>query len=159
MATGNKSLLGLVFLMASCNDDAKTTTSVQTDTAQQSQSVIMDTVSSGCYTQVVGRDTSNLQIEGKGNSVTGSLSYDFHEKDRNEGSLQGEQSGDTIIAWYLFKSEGMVSVRQVAWKINGEELWPAVGEMTQRNDTALFAQPDRLRYDSTRPFKKIACVI
>jgi len=87
------------------------------------------------------------------------LSYNIYQKDRNDGTLQAEVTGDIIKGWYLFKSEGIISVREVAWKINADELWPATGEVIQRNDTTLFAQPDKLRFDNSRPFKKVACVI
>ena len=83
----------------------------------------------GCFSQVVKSDTALLQMENNKGNVTGALTYDFYQKDRNDGTLQAEQTGDIINGWYLFKSEGIMSVRQVAWKINGNELWPAIGEV------------------------------
>jgi hypothetical protein len=91
--------------------------------------------------------------------VNGSLSYNIYQKDRNDGTLQAELAGNIISGWYLFKSEGVISVRQVSWKINADDLWPAIGEMIQKNDTAMFVQPDKLQYDSSRPFKKVPCII
>lgn len=67
-----------------------------------------DSLSSGCYSQIAGRDTANLQIENKGGSVSGALSYNIFQKDRNDGTLQGEMSGDILMGWYLFKSEGII---------------------------------------------------
>ncbi len=118
-----------------------------------------DSLSSGCYSQIAGRDTANLQIENKGGSVSGALSYNIFQKDRNDGTLQGEMSGDILMGWYLFKSEGIISVRQVAWKIVARELWPGTGEMIERNDTMFFSLPGKLQYDSTRPFKKVDCML
>jgi hypothetical protein len=34
-----------------------------------------------------------------------------------------------------------------------------MGKVVQRSDTTRFAEPDKLQYDSLRPFKKVACVI
>lgn len=152
-------LLVVVWLAVACNNEGKTSTQAENDTAIAAIVPAKDTLASGCYSQIVKRDTSLLQLQAKDSSVTGSLSYAIYEKDRNDGSLQAEQSGDVIKGWYLFKSEGIISVRQVAWKIKGEELWPAMGEVMQKNDTTLFAQPDLLQFDSTRPFKKVPCVI
>ena len=159
MATKAKALLGLFLILGSCNDEGKTSSDINEDSVNTVKTVIADTVSLGCYSQIADRDTSSLQIEGKGNTITGTLSYNIYQKDRSAGSIQAELSGDTTKGWYLFKSEGIVSVRQVAWKINGEELWPALGEMTQRNDTMIFVQLNNLKYDNTRPFKKVPCVI
>ncbi|WP_276504416.1 hypothetical protein [Terrimonas pollutisoli] len=159
MNKGIKALLAFVLLAGSCNNEGKTSTQVEKDSITPPNMIAEDTLSSGCYSQIVQRDTSSLQLQKKGSSLTGALSYSIYQKDRNDGTVMVEQSEDIIKGWYLFKSEGIISVRQVAWKINGEELWPATGEVTQKNDTTLFAKPDQLRFDSTRPFKKVSCVI
>lgn len=160
MTTRNRALICLIFLLASCNDEGKTSSAeLNNDSVDPVDTIVTDTIPTGCYVQAIERDTATLQIEAKTNTVTGSLSYRIFEKDRNEGTVQADRSGDTIKGWYLFKSEGIISVREVAWKINGEELWPAIGDVIQRNDTTLFAQPDNLKYDSSRPFRKVPCVI
>ncbi len=151
--------LGLLFLTAACNDEAKTSDAKLNFDTLSSKSLASDTLPVGCYSQLIGRDTAALQIETKGTHVTGSLSYNIFEKDRNDGTIQADQSGNIIRGWYLFKSEGIISVREVAWQLHGDELWPAIGEIIQRNDTTLFASPGNLKFDSKRPFKKVACVI
>ncbi len=160
MELKNIGLLGLFLFAGACNNNGKSSAEINADTANSTAATtIAGPVSSGCYSQIIERDTSLLQIEQKGNTVTGSLSYNIYQKDRNDGTLQADITGDIIKGWYLFKSEGVVSVREVAWKINADQLWPAIGEVTQKNDTTMFAQPGNLRYDSSRPFKKVECVI
>lgn len=161
MSVKNIVLLGFIMLWGSCNNEGKTSAEIKKDSVDKTTmtKVIPDSLSAGCYSQIAGRDTANLQIENKSNSVTGSLSYNIFQKDRNDGTLQAEVSGDVLTGWYLFKSEGIISVRQVAWKIKDNELWQGRGEMTQKNDTMFFSMPDKLEYDSTRPFKKVACII
>ncbi len=151
-------LLLLFLITGACNNDGQSTTEIKNDSIA-SKLTAVDSVFSGCYAQIIERDTSLLQFSTKNNTINGTLSYNLYEKDRNDGTLQGEVAGDTIKGWYLFKSEGIISVRQVAWKVNGDELWPATGDIIQKNDTALFAQPDKLQFDNTRPFKKIPCII
>jgi len=159
MLLKNLGLLGLFLFAGACNNNGKSSGELSSDTVVNSMSIAVDSLSSGCYSQIVQRDTAFLQLENKGGIVNGSLSYNIYQKDRNDGTLQAELAGDVITGWYLFKSEGVVSVRQVSWKINADDLWPAIGEMIQRNDTAMFAQPDKLQYDSSRPFKKVPCII
>ena len=152
--------IGLMILSTgACNNDGRKPAEITADTVISSSVATVDSLSSGCYSQIIKRDTSLLQLEQKANTVTGALSYNIYQKDRNDGTVQAESVGDIITGWYLFRSEGIVSVRQVSWKINGDELWPGMGEVIQKNDTVLFVQPGNLEYDSTRPFKKIPCII
>jgi hypothetical protein len=161
MPVKNIILLGVVILCGACSNEGKTSSEIMKDSinAEKAATLGIESPSSGCYSQISGRDTASLQIENKDNSVTGSLLYNFFQKDRNNGTLQAEISGDILTGWYLFKSEGVISVRQVAWKIKGSELWQGTGEMAEKNDTMFFSLPDKLEYDSTRPFKKVACII
>ncbi len=160
MLLKNTGLLGLFLFAGACNNNGKSSAEINSDTVvNNTATAVVDSLSSGCFSQIVDRDTSLLQIQQKENTVNGTLSYNLYQKDRNDGTLQAEVSGDIIKGWYLFKSEGIISVREVSWKINGEELWPAMDEMIPKNDTMMFAQPDKLRYESSRPFKKVPCVI
>lgn len=159
MKVTNRLLLGVILLIGSCNDKGKTSSSVLQDSAIITKTAGVDTAVSGCFSQVVRNDTALLEVENNKGNVTGVLTYNYYQKDRNDGTLQGEQTGDIIKGWYLFKSEGVMSVRQVSWKINGNELWPAVGDVTEKNDTTVFAQPGKLRYDSANAFRKIPCII
>lgn len=154
-------LVGFILLSGSCNNEGNTSSEIKEDPIKSEtvNKVIPDSLFSGCYSQIAGRDTANLQIENKGGSVGGALSYAIFQKDRNDGTLQGEMSGGILTGWYLFKSEGIISVRQVAWKIKGSELWPGTGEVIERKDTMFFSLPDKLQYDSTRPFRKVDCIL
>jgi hypothetical protein len=154
-------MLGFTMLCGSCNNVGKTSAEIKNDLTDSATvtKAIADSLSSGCYSQIAGRDTANLQMENKDSSINGTLSYNIFQKDRNDGTVQGEITGDILKGWYLFKSEGIISVRQVAWKIRGNELWPGTGEMVQKNDTMFFSLPGKLKFDSTRPFRKVACVI
>ena len=99
---------------------------------------LIDSLPSGCYSQIVARDTSFPKLENKDSSINGSLTYNIFQKDRNDGTLQAEITGSILRGWYLFKSEGIISVRQSASKIKGNELWPGTGEVIQKNDTMFF---------------------
>ena len=151
--------LGIVLLIVACNNGNKTSSSVENEKADTLKTAATDTISSGCFSQVVQKDTALLQLESNKGNISGVLTYNYFQKDRNDGTLKGEQTGEIIKGWYLFKSEGTMSVRQVSWKVAGNELWPAMGEIVEKNDPVVFKEPEKLRYDSAHPFKKIPCII
>jgi hypothetical protein len=155
---------GLLCILAACNnpgdkigDAGSNTTDTLSNTSGSTSSY--DTTLTGCYSSISKRDTAALQIETKGAVIAGPLTYSIFEKDRNVGEFQGEVRGNILTGWYLFKSEGMMSVRQVAWKISGTSLWPAIGDIVQRGDTALFKDESNLRFDSTNAFRKVPCTL
>lgn len=155
-------LIASILTMACSNNKATTETRETTGTdtlLKDSLPVASDTVLSGCYSLTANRDTASLQVQVRGNTARGSLSYNLFEKDRNDGTFEGEIANGILTGWYLFRSEGKMSVRQVAWKIQSGYLWPATSEIMVRNDTAMFKNPQNLSFDSSRVFVKVKCVI
>ncbi|TXJ25896.1 MAG: hypothetical protein E6Q24_13490 [Chitinophagaceae bacterium] len=154
---------GLLCTLIACNNPGEkiSNNSNPNDStaASTSATAALDTTLAGCYSSIYKRDTSALQIETRGAVISGPLSYNLFEKDRNDGNFQGEVNGNVLSGWYLFRSEGVMSVRQVAWKIKGNHLWPATGEVQQRGDTMFFKNMDQLQYDSLHPFVKVACTL
>ncbi len=157
-------LAGLAVIM-SCNNSDKDKDASGTDSPAAAEPAPLLTPAekaaalAGCYSVVHNRDTSSLQLEVNGTNVTGPLTYILYEKDKNDGTIQAEVSGDLLTGWYFFKSEGIMSVRQVIWKIHKNELWPGMGEMRSSKDTLLFKDPSSLQYDSTHPFVKVPCML
>jgi hypothetical protein len=154
----------VVFLaVAACTNNEQQTTRedslTRNDTLPRDTVVVIDTVLSGCYSMMVNRDTASLQMQVKGTQVTGSINNDLDGKDRNDGTFEGEIMNDRLTGWYLFRSEGLMSVRQIAFRIGNGYLWPANGEVIVRNDSTFFKDINQLRFDSTRPFVKVRCVI
>jgi hypothetical protein len=156
-----KGLVASFLLLFACNSNQSSgqEESNNDSTVQTGINNVQDTLVSGCYSLINGRDTASLVIEKKGTIVSGSLSYNLFEKDRNDGTFTGEITGNRINVWYMFRSEGIMSVRQEAWQINNGQLWPATGEVTVRNDTARFADPSTLKFDKGRAFVKVPCTI
>jgi hypothetical protein len=159
-----RTFMFVVFLaVAACTNNEQQTTRedslTRNDTLPRDTVVVIDTVLSGCYSMMVNRDTASLQMQVKGTQVTGSINYDLDGKDRNDGTFEGEIMNDRLTGWYLFRSEGLMSVRQIAFRIGNGYLWPANGELIVRNDSTFFKDINQLRFDSTRPFVKVRCVI
>lgn len=155
----------LAILVVSCNNPAETTVDAGADSSgtvavipeQGSTVQATDTSLSGCYAYEGGKDTVLLQLENKSGTVSGSLSFNYYEKDRNDGTLQGTLSGDKITGFYLFRSEGMMSVRQEIWKVVGNRLVPGTGEVIQRNDSTFFRDPAAVKFDEARALNKKPC--
>ena len=149
-------------VILSCKNNDKTVSQEQVtgdSLVKESINDISDSSLSGCYSMIVQRDTASLQLEVKGSHVSGSLSYNLFQKDRNDGTFDGEIKGDMILGWYLFRSEGLMSVRQVAWQVKPGKVIPANGEVELRNDSSFYKNPQALSFDSSRAFVKVPCVI
>ena len=82
-----------------------------------------------CYIHFENKDTVNMTITIQDKNLSGELMYKLFEKDRNYGQLKGVLSGDTIIAAYEFESEGIKSVREVAFLRKGSTLVEGFGTM------------------------------
>ena len=110
---------------------------------------------SGCYRMIIKHDTATMSLNHAGDSVSGSLSYNWYEKDDNNGTFRGAVKNDTVIvADYTFQSEGTTSVRQVAFKIKDSILQQGYGELIMKNDTLFFRDVNLIIFDTKNPFKK-----
>jgi hypothetical protein len=90
--------------------------------------------------------------------VSGTLRYDWHEKDHNSGTIKGVLRNNSIYADYTFESEGMTSVREVVFKIQDTVLLQGFGALTEENGKIIFQHRDSLQFDTIHPFLKIMCL-
>ena len=140
------------------------TTTEKTDEGQEVKDVrVIDSTSAlgGCYTAILKKDTSNLVLQHKkdATSVSIYLSIKNFEKDSNKGTINGKIEGDLIVAWYDFFSEGKNSVRQVVFKIQGNQLQEGYGNLINKgnSDTLMFKNIGTLKYLTEMPFIKRDC--
>ncbi len=142
----------MMLLLLACSSEQ----SEQTDTVQESQ--VPEVVeSSACYASVMGQDTMRLQVQGMGEEITGNLSYNFYEKDDNEGTLRGQMRGDTLLADYTFQSEGTESVRQVVFLQKEGSFVEGYGDMEDRGGKMVFKNTAALDFASGTVFQKVPC--
>ncbi len=118
----------------------------------------------GCYRMIIEKDTAELKLDINGSIVKGSLLYNRFEKDDNNGELNGVIENNVIKAWYRYRSESLVSVKEVYFKIQGDKLEEGYGDIAMRgdstsitHDTAYFKYPATLQYESNHPYIKINC--
>lgn len=139
----------LIFL-ASCNNSEKQSNKI-TSTADKKNGIVM------CYTY--SKDSSNvmMRITKNGNLITGDLVYDYFEKDKNTGTLKGQMQGDTLFAEYSFMSEGMSSVREVAFLKKENELIEGFGNMEEKAGKMVFKNKSALKFEKNITLKKSDC--
>jgi hypothetical protein len=89
--------------------------------------------------------------------VNGNLTYNLVGKDKNEGTLIGNMKGDTLIADYTFMSEGVSSVREVAFLQKDGTFIEGYGDIVAANDKVTFKDKSKLKFDQKNTLTKINC--
>ncbi|RZK16174.1 MAG: hypothetical protein EOO86_15385 [Pedobacter sp.] len=141
-----------VAFFASCQ--SKSTTS---DTADTSIGSTETANSSLCYQSIKNRDTASVTLNIEDDKVTGSLTYNLFEKDKNNGVIAGIIKGDTIIADYTFQSEGTTSIRQVAWLKQSDQLIEGFGDVEEVDGKTQFKNIGKLSFGKSMVFTKTDC--
>ena len=113
--------------------------------------------SKDCYAYTSNKDSVLMEITTSGNSVLGTLTYKIFEKDQNRGTIRGTMNGDTLIAAYKFMSEGMESVREVAFVKKGEGFIEGFGEVEEVNGAMKFKDISTLKYSSNMVLHRVEC--
>jgi ABC-type Fe3+-hydroxamate transport system substrate-binding protein len=110
-----------------------------------------------CYAYTSAADTIRLALERTGDAVTGDLTYRLKEKDRNTGTVSGQMHGDTLFAEYTFRSEGLESVREVAFLVKDERAVEGYGTLVSRNGKEIFAKRRDLNFMSSMVLNQTDC--
>lgn len=148
-----------ILVLAACNDQSKQDTA-KTDTTAANQDTTQMKVqipNSGCYLYASGKDTVALKVEVFPNVVTGTLRYDFYEKDGSQGALDGTLHGDTLIAEYNFMAEGTRSIRQVAFLIKDSVVVEGYGDQEEKEGKMVFRNVGQIDFSKGTKMRKISC--
>ncbi len=153
-------------LAVSCNETKEETTTdtsvVTTDTSgvttdnssKPDVSTMQPTMN--CYAGYIGKDSFNLRVEQFPNAVTGSLAYNFFEKDKSEGDLDGKIMGDTLLANYTFSSEGKLSTRQVIFLLKDGTATEGYADMKEQDGKMVFKDLRTVNFSGPK-LKNVAC--
>jgi hypothetical protein len=109
-----------------------------------------------CYS-TADKDNVVLKMNISDSAVTGTLVYNLYEKDKNLGTCEGKLYGDTLIANYHFMSEGIKSVREVAFLIKDSIAIEGFGDVEEKNGAMIFKDPKSLNFKNGLLLKKIDC--
>lgn len=111
-----------------------------------------------CYGYFANRDTVMLSFERVGgDSIRGNLLVQYYGKDRSRGTINGTLQNDLLLARYVFQSEGMTSIRQVAFKKSGNALVEGFGDVTEKNNEMIFKDTKSLQYNDAFKLSPIDC--
>ncbi|MDQ3683349.1 MAG: hypothetical protein M3352_09795 [Bacteroidota bacterium] len=152
-------IISIVFLIACVDTDNKASTTGETTHATTNDTIVTTApvILTGCYQMTMKNDSGWLNLTVNDTVVTGTLKYNLYEKDSNTGTINGVVRNNMIYADYTFQSEGMTSVREVIFKISGNTLIQAFGDLTEKNGKIIFADKNDLQYINTSPFIKDNC--
>ncbi|MBW7839690.1 MAG: hypothetical protein H3C36_08655 [Chitinophagaceae bacterium] len=148
--------LAIPVFIAACNTNPTETATPGTDDKDDGEMKVM-IPAQACYTGIIGKDTIFLKTEKFPNVVTGILEYKFFEKDNSKGDLDGVMRGDTLIAEYSFSSEGVRSIRQVAFLLQGDVAIEGYGELEEKEGKMIFKNTHSLKFDKAVPLRKTTC--
>lgn len=141
-----------LFLFSCTSNNSKTAS----NHAEEHATIMIPETS--CYAYVSNKDTFLLKLEVFPNVVTGVLKYNFFEKDKSQGTIDGKLVGDTIFADYTFTSEGTESIREVAFLLTGNNVTEGFGEMTEQNRKMIFKDPENINFTNGIQFNPVDCV-
>ncbi|GAA4442453.1 hypothetical protein GCM10023091_29330 [Ravibacter arvi] len=152
------SIISLLLVAVACNNTRQTaaddTATVDGDTTRATIQV----PETGCYANTFGSDTVQLKVEVFPNVVTGTLSYNFFEKDRNSGEIEGRLMGDTLLADYNFMSEGKRSVRQVVFLIRDGAAIEGYGASEEKDGKMVFKDLKQIDFSKGIKLAEVSCV-
>lgn len=137
----------LIFATACQQRDKKQGQGDQTQMVPDTTGLAVAIADNGTYQYLKNGDTISLTIAIDGDKVHGDLRYNWKEKDRNVGHIDGVLKDSVLLADYTFASEGQQSVRQVAFKFSKNKAVEGFGNMEEKGGKMSFVAPDRLSYD------------
>lgn len=150
-------VLGVVFMsiLVSCKKEKE----MEEAPAASEKIVVEEPVSEECYSAIIKKDTISMTLNIKGDQLTsGKLSYNFYEKDKSFGTLVGKIKGDTLFADYAFMSEGVATVRQVAFLKKGNSYVEGFGDVIDDNKGKVtFKDTKQLKFEGNIVLSKVDC--
>ena len=142
-------LVLIVFIFAACKNQSKTTV------AAKLANKITEPLT--CYSYSKDSNNVMMQISIVDNIVKGDLQIEYYQKDKNTGKINGEMKGDTLYAEYTFMSEGLNSIREVAFLKNGNELTEGFGDVEERSGKTVFTNKSKLKFENNIHLTKTKC--
>ena len=159
-------LLAAILILFSCNNNkikqqqADETQARKGDTeitAADTSSLDKTMTGENCFAYIKNHDTILLKMNLKNGIVTGNLTYNLYEKDKNSGTLNGTLKNDTLLANYTYLSEGTSSERQVIFLVKGNVLVQGTGSMKEQNDRFVFTEKKDINFNSSITLESVDC--
>jgi len=149
----------ILTVLISCKK-ATDTEPIQIEPTPPKKAQLVEPSGDQCY--ALRADGNVIELSYNVNShqeVNGKMSYNISGKDKNEGTLIGNMKGDTLIADYTFLSEGVSSVREVAFLQKDGTLIEGFGDVVVINDKFTFKDKSKLKFDQKNTLSKVDCKV
>jgi glutamine cyclotransferase len=146
----NTSIITLsLVIFASCNTEKKQESTTKTE--------VKTTQTETCYKHTKDSSTIKLSLKINDNMVTGNLLYDYYQKDRSAGKIEGELKSDTLFADYTFVSEGVESVREVVFIKTADGWVEGYGEIDDKDGKVMFKDKSKITFDNNVVLRETTC--
>ena len=149
-------LVPVICLVLACNNTEESTPS-KTDTITHDSLPPAPMVISECYENKNGADTVQLRVTDSSGTISGNLDYRIEGKDANTGTFAGKWFGDTLVADYSFRSEGVRSIRQIAFLKKDSFLFEGFGPVVEENKQMKFKSRDSLSFNEVNRLSLVPC--
>lgn len=154
-------ILLIMMSMVSCNSRGTGEgggSDMEQERGPETEMEVLEDQAPSCYLFATDRDTVYLKLNPSINGkVTGDLNYYFFERDGNTGHFIGEFQGDTLFAEYTFQSEGLISVREVAFLIRKNQVVEGYGKVEEKDGRMVFWHRDSLDFTNGLVLPQIPC--
>lgn len=147
----------LITILFSCSGNSSSQEKTNVEEYELKEPSSADAVSTICYSLKNGKDTVLMKLNIDNGQVSGDLTYQYFEKDRNTGTLKGQMNGDTLFATYTFMSEGRESVRQIVFLKKGDEMTEGYGNLNPTSGEPDFTDKSTIKFDNKFVLKKTSC--
>lgn len=133
-------LLVVLFLNGCGERSSQTKTET---TAVTSVSTVAAQNNSVCYQQIMGRDTTKVNLFINGSAVTGELAVLPAEKDRAQGSFSGTMTDSRIVADWQRSGEGVTQSHEINFTMVGDSLLWREGERVEKQGKWVLVTPNQ----------------
>lgn len=129
----------IIGLFSGCGNpkESKETTDLPADTAATTA------VQQVCYRQVMGSDTTKVNLFVNGAVVMGELAVLPAEKDRATGKFSGTMAGNQVVADWERSGEGVTQTHEVNFTMKGDSLLWREGERVEKQGKWVLTDPDK----------------
>jgi hypothetical protein len=151
-------LITMLAVFSSCKKGS--TEPVEMEAGPPKEAELVEPPGDQCY--VYKKDNNTVSLSFKVNThqdFIGKLSYDLVGKDKNDGLFIGSVTGDTLIGDYTFKSEGVESMREVAFLQKDGAYIEGYGDVMETNGRMVFKDKKKLKFDTNTRLTKVDCVV
>ncbi len=145
-------LASLYIFFCACNSG---TTKPATQAADTMPHVMIP--KANCFAAISDKDSSWLKIEIFPNVATGILKQQIWGKDSNAGTLDGKMEGNTFYGEYTFMSEGVQSIREVAFRLTDSTAIEGIGEQMETGGKMVFKDKTKIDFSNGMVFRRIDC--